>query len=80
MFQRGRHEWLARETEALNSALQSGQHVTLSGLERLYRTEDGTLGFVAEPDSGERHAAPGLIRSPGLTTTHNLPKPFRHRG
>ena len=28
-------EWLARETEALQSVLQSGQHVTLSGLGRL---------------------------------------------
>ena len=55
-------EWLARETEALHAALQSGQHVTLSGLGRLYQTEDGTLGFVAEPRLGERYAAPGLIR------------------
>ena len=55
-------EWLTRETEALQSVLQSGQHVTLSGLGRLYRTEDGTLGFVAEPRLGERYAAPGLIR------------------
>jgi len=55
-------EWLTRETEALHSVLQSGQHATLSGLGRLYRTEDGTLGFVAEPRLGERYAAPGLIR------------------
>lgn len=55
-------EWLTRETEALQSVLQSGQHVTLNSLGRLYRTEEGTLGFVAEPRLGERYAAPGLVR------------------
>ena len=55
-------EWLDRETDALFSTLQQGRHVTLSGLGRLYRAEDGTLGFVPEPRIGERYAAPGLSR------------------
>ncbi len=55
-------EWLDRETDALFSILQQGRHVTLSGLGRLYRAEDGTLGFVPEPRIGERYAAPGLSR------------------
>jgi len=55
-------EWLDRETDALFSILQQGQQVTLNGLGRLYRAEDGALGFVPEPRIGERYAAPGLSR------------------
>ena len=57
-------QWLARETEALHTALKAGHHVTLNGLGRLYQAEDGSLGFVAEPRLGERYAAPGLSRIP----------------
>ena len=55
-------QWLENETEALHSSLKEGRHVALHGLGRLYLTESGALGFVAEPRLSERYAAPGLSR------------------
>ncbi|MBK13192.1 MAG: hypothetical protein CL849_06625 [Crocinitomicaceae bacterium] len=55
-------QWLENETEALHSSLKEGRHVALQGLGRLYLTDSGALGFVAEPRLSERYAAPGLSR------------------
>ena len=55
-------QWLESETEALHSSLKEGRHVALHGLGRLYLTDNGALGFVAEPRLSERYAAPGLGR------------------
>ncbi len=55
-------QWLESETDALHTSLKEGRHVALHGLGRLYLTDNGTLGFVAEPRLSERYAAPGLSR------------------
>ena len=66
-------QWLTSETEALHATLKEGRHVALHGLGRLYLTDSGALGFVAEPRLSERYAAPGLSRIAWADNQTTLP-------
>lgn len=53
-----------REVAELSKDIDASGHATIPGLGRLFRTEEGSLSFAAEPRLGERYAAPGLHRIP----------------
>ena len=66
-------EWLDREVRRHSATLQREEHVTLSGLGRLYRAEDGT-----DSDSSRNPASANA--TPPRFVPHPLARPCRRGG